>query len=134
MFLELSVHIVAYFLSARTVKPTEKAVARERLRSRHVLAPTDTHVTTEELLEEVFSVRSLPRLYNEGQLPLAVSPSPSRESVDSLQADSQLTVVEIGSWGRGQFGNPEERERQQLEAATKQRQWGPWPRTSVCVW
>jgi hypothetical protein len=29
-----------------------------------------THVTTEELLEAVFYVRSVPRLYNEGQMPL----------------------------------------------------------------
>jgi hypothetical protein len=41
---------------------------------------------------------------------------------------SQLTVVvvrsvkwEAGSWGRGEFGNPEEEERPPLEAATKQR-------------
>jgi hypothetical protein len=31
---------------------------------------TDTHATTGELLEVVFSVRSVPRLCNEGQLPL----------------------------------------------------------------
>jgi hypothetical protein len=31
---------------------------------------TDTHETIEELLEAVFSVRSVPRLYNEDQLPL----------------------------------------------------------------
>jgi hypothetical protein len=34
------------------------------------MAATDMHVTTEELLEALFSVRSLPRLYKEGQLPL----------------------------------------------------------------
>jgi hypothetical protein len=28
---------------------------------------TNTHATIEELLEEVFSVRFVPRLYNEGQ-------------------------------------------------------------------
>jgi hypothetical protein len=32
-------------------------------------------------------------------------------------------LLEDGSGGRGQFGNPEERERPQLEAGTKQRQW-----------
>jgi hypothetical protein len=31
------------------------------------------HATTEELLEAVFSVRSVPRLFNEGQLPLEES-------------------------------------------------------------
>jgi hypothetical protein len=36
------------------------------------MATTDTHATTEELLEEMFSVRSVPKLYNEGQLPLLV--------------------------------------------------------------
>jgi hypothetical protein len=37
------------------------------------MAATDMH-TTEELLEVVFSVRSVLRLYNEGQLPLEKSP------------------------------------------------------------
>jgi hypothetical protein len=31
------------------------------------------------------------------------------------------TVESCNSWGRGQFGNPEEEERPPLEAATKQR-------------
>jgi hypothetical protein len=34
---------------------------------------TDMHVTIEELLEEMFSVPSVPRVYNEGQLPLEKS-------------------------------------------------------------
>jgi hypothetical protein len=38
------------------------------------MAATDTHATIEELLEAVFSVLSVPRLYNEGQLPLRNSP------------------------------------------------------------
>jgi hypothetical protein len=37
------------------------------------MAATDRHPTIEELLEEVFSVRSVPRAYNEGQLPLEES-------------------------------------------------------------
>jgi hypothetical protein len=49
-----------------------------------VIDETDTHAIIEELLEAVFSVRSVPRLYNEDQLPL---PSQSREI---LQADCQL--------------------------------------------
>jgi hypothetical protein len=34
------------------------------------MVATDTHTTIEELLEVVFSERSVSRLYNEGQLPL----------------------------------------------------------------
>jgi hypothetical protein len=34
------------------------------------MAVTDTHATIEELVEAVVSVRSVPRLYNEDQLPL----------------------------------------------------------------
>jgi hypothetical protein len=37
------------------------------------MAETDTHATREELLEVVFSVRSVPRLYNECQVPLEKS-------------------------------------------------------------
>jgi hypothetical protein len=32
------------------------------------MATTDTHSTIEELLEAVFSLKSVPRLYNEGHL------------------------------------------------------------------
>jgi hypothetical protein len=34
------------------------------------MAATDTHATREKLLEGMFSVRSVPMLYNEDQLPL----------------------------------------------------------------
>jgi hypothetical protein len=44
----------------------------------------DLHATTEELLEVVSCVRSMPRLYNEGQLPL-------EESFDT-------TVKRVGGW------------------------------------
>jgi hypothetical protein len=64
---------VACLLKARIVKPAETAVASEWLSSRHVNADTDTLATTEELLEAVFSVRSVPRLYKEDQLSLQVS-------------------------------------------------------------
>jgi hypothetical protein len=37
------------------------------------MSSTDTHATIEELLEAVFSVRSILRLYNKGQLPLEES-------------------------------------------------------------
>jgi hypothetical protein len=58
------IHIVAYLLKGRIVKPTETAVARERLcrqtfvrrwfSRRHVIDVTDTYTTIEELLEAVF--------------------------------------------------------------------------------
>jgi hypothetical protein len=37
---------------------------------RIVIATTDTHTTIEELLEAVFSVQSVPRLYNKDPVPL----------------------------------------------------------------
>jgi hypothetical protein len=48
------------------------------------MAATDTYATIEELLEAVFCVRSVPRLYNEDQLRL-------RES-------SETAVRRIGGW------------------------------------
>jgi hypothetical protein len=48
-------------------------VARQWLSSCHVTAITDMQATTEEVLEAVFSVRSLLRQYNEDRLPLPVS-------------------------------------------------------------
>jgi hypothetical protein len=38
-----------------------------------------------------------------------------------LRLSRELLLLEAGSWGRGQFGNPEEGERPPLEVATKQR-------------
>jgi hypothetical protein len=76
---------VAYLLKAKIMESADIAIARERLlntpiarpwlSSRHVKAATDTHETIKELLEAAFSVRSVPRLYNEDQVPLPVSPS-----------------------------------------------------------
>jgi hypothetical protein len=40
---------------------------RPWLSSRHVIAEIDTHITTEELLEEVFPVRSVQSIYNESR-------------------------------------------------------------------
>jgi hypothetical protein len=64
---------VAYLLRARTVKPTETAVvgngfvntvvAGQWHSSRYVLAPTHLHATIEELLEAMFSMRCMLRLY-----------------------------------------------------------------------
>jgi hypothetical protein len=48
------------------------------------MASTDKHTTTEELSGAVFSVRSLLRLYNEGQLPF-------EESLETA-------VKRIGGW------------------------------------
>jgi hypothetical protein len=61
------------------MKPAETAILRERickrvyrrwLSSRHVIATINTHATMEDLLVTLSFVRSLPRLYNEDQLPL----------------------------------------------------------------
>jgi hypothetical protein len=52
--------IVACLLKARIVKPAEEALARELL-CKH--AHCQAKVATEELLETVFSARSMPRLY-----------------------------------------------------------------------
>jgi hypothetical protein len=59
-------------------------VARQWLSSHHTMAATDTHATTEELLEVVFSVWSMSGLYNEDQLPL-------RES-------HETAVRKVGGW------------------------------------
>jgi hypothetical protein len=65
-------------LQARIIKPAKGAVARERLRKlmllrhwltlRHEKVATYTHATMEKLLETVFSVWSVLRLYKEDQL------------------------------------------------------------------
>jgi hypothetical protein len=48
------------------VEPENKAVARQRLR-KHVSPATHKQATIGELLEAVFSLRSVPRLYNWGE-------------------------------------------------------------------
>jgi hypothetical protein len=60
-------NIVAYLLKARIVEPAETAVDRQWLSERHVTAATFTFAI--ELLEAVFSVRSVPKLYYEDQMP-----------------------------------------------------------------
>jgi hypothetical protein len=45
------------------------------------MAATDTHATIEELLVAVFSVRSVPRQYNEEQLRLRETPDAAVRSV-----------------------------------------------------
>lgn len=75
-------------LRPRIVKPAATVVARERLCKRallgHVIAAADTHSTTEELWDEMFSVRSLPRLYNDYQL--------------SVRESSETAVRRVGGW------------------------------------
>jgi hypothetical protein len=72
---------VACWLKARIVEPAATAVTRKRLCKqtpvarqwlvdRHVIAATVAHVQIAELLEAVFPVRSVSRLYKEEQLSL----------------------------------------------------------------
>jgi predicted type IV restriction endonuclease len=68
--LYFSFNIVECLLKARIGKPVETAVARERHGIRHVTAATLTCATIEDLLEAVFYVLSVSRLYNEYQLSL----------------------------------------------------------------
>jgi hypothetical protein len=53
-------------LKFETVDPEETAVAMQRL-GEHVPPATNTHTTTEELLEAALSTWSLPRLYNKNK-------------------------------------------------------------------
>jgi hypothetical protein len=79
------------------------------LSSHHVIVAADTYATVEELLEALFSVQSMPGLYNTYQLPLQMSSETAVRKVrgwyevvaslgasqlrDSLQADSELRVA-----------------------------------------
>jgi hypothetical protein len=58
----------------------------QQLSSRHVIAATDT---TDELWESVFSVRSVPRLYNEANC--------YYESVGSLKS-LETAIRRLGGW------------------------------------
>jgi hypothetical protein len=71
------------------------SVAMQWLSNSHFKTETDTHATTEDLLEAVFSVRPVPRLYNEDQPPLPVSTS--RESV-SRQRVCRQSVESCRNW------------------------------------
>jgi hypothetical protein len=59
---------------------------------------------------EMFPVWSVPGLY-----------SYNEDLYFELVESCSCEEWEAGSWGRGQFGNPEEGERQPFEAANKQR-------------
>jgi hypothetical protein len=54
------------------------------------MTATDTHGTIEELLEAVFSVRSVPRLNNDDQLPLLYPPN-----VVSLTTSHQVLSLSL---------------------------------------
>jgi hypothetical protein len=56
----------------RIEEPEEVTVARQQ-RSKHAPTATDMHATIEELLEGVFSVQSILRLYNKDQRDQLVS-------------------------------------------------------------
>jgi hypothetical protein len=53
--------------------PLNMPIATQWLNSHHMIATTDKHAAMEDLLEVVFSVQSMLKLYNEDQLPLPVS-------------------------------------------------------------
>jgi hypothetical protein len=73
------------------MEPKETAIARQRL-GKHALAAMDTHATMDELLEAVFIMRSMPRLYKEGS-----------ELVSGWMSESQQSVPSRG--GGGTSGN-----------------------------
>jgi hypothetical protein len=75
--------IVGCLLKAGTVKPEKQpllgngsANARcwQCFYNRHVIVARYAHATMKEQMTAVFSVPSVPRLYNEDQLPLGESP------------------------------------------------------------
>jgi hypothetical protein len=100
------------------------SVARQWFNSRHLMAATDTHTTIEELLEAVFSVRSVRRLYNEDQLPLRESLESAVRSVGGwCEMAASLRGREPGNRGTSTVGS-------HYQAAL----WRPWLRTLVFVW
>jgi hypothetical protein len=68
------------------------------------------------IMEQTSSTQSVPRCFKQDQLAVVVRGQ-------SGFSRCELLLLEAGSWGRGQFGNPEEGERSPFEVATKQRQW-----------
>jgi hypothetical protein len=104
------------------------------------MAKTDMHATIKELLEAAFSVRPVPRLYNEEPIEETLMTAVRRaggwfEMATSLVVEWSGLVGERWSCGsvlvschceklvseaREQFGNPKEGERSSLEAVTRQ--------------
>jgi hypothetical protein len=77
-------------------------VARQWLSSRHVITATDTHA----IMEAVFTVWSVPRLYNEGQLPLRESPETAvRREGGWCEMAASLRGHEPGSRGTSTVGS-----------------------------
>jgi hypothetical protein len=75
----------------------KQTAARRWLISCHVIATTDTHATMEELLDAVFSVRSVPRLYDEDWLKFENSGARERERERESEAERQLRVASVRS-------------------------------------
>jgi hypothetical protein len=59
-------------MKARIPDAEKTFIVRQRL-GKHVSAVTNNHAITEELLEAVFSMQSLPRLYKKNQMEFSVS-------------------------------------------------------------
>jgi hypothetical protein len=98
-------------LKARIVKPAETALAIQWHSSRCVLAARDTHATIEEVLEEGFSVRSVPRLYNEDQWPERESAETAfRRAGDWCEMAASLRGREAGNRGFSAVGRCEHRD------------------------
>jgi hypothetical protein len=69
------------------------------------MAERDTHATIEELLEAVFSMLSVPSLYNEDQLPLRESSENAvRRVAGSGEMAASLRGREPGSRGMTTIG------------------------------
>jgi hypothetical protein len=106
---------VAYLLKARTVESEKQLllgngsanppIAGQWFSMCHVIATTDAHAKIEELLEDVFSVESVPRLYNEDQLPLRDSPETAVRRVGGwCEMAASLQVREPRSRGLSTAG------------------------------
>jgi hypothetical protein len=59
-------------MKAAIADPKKTSIARQ-WHSKHISAVRNNHATTEESLEAVFSMRSVPRLYKENQQEFLVS-------------------------------------------------------------
>jgi hypothetical protein len=69
------------------------------------MAATDMHATIEELLEAVFSVRSVPRLYNEGRLRLEAGSNTSTVALRVVGGDEKGSLKsETVKYGRESHG------------------------------
>jgi hypothetical protein len=60
------------------------------------MAAKDTHATIEDLLETVFSLRSVPRLYNEGKMPLEENLEKAVRRVEGCCETAASLIVSCG--------------------------------------